>query len=149
VAKTLNALWARAFAAGLLRGRGVTLDVRGRRTGQTVSFPLVLTTYQGERYLVSMLGAHTQWVLNVRAAEGRAAMRSGTTESVRLVELDPAERDRGAAILKRYLEVAPGARPHVPVDRRAPLAAFGQIVGDFPIFQITRPEPTTTQSHDS
>jgi hypothetical protein len=49
--------------------------VGGRRTGKTVSFPVVVAGYQGERYLVSMLGEGTKWVGNGRVAGGRAAPR--------------------------------------------------------------------------
>jgi hypothetical protein len=50
----------------------VTLEVRGRRTGRLISFPLVMVDYQGERYLVAMLGEGTNWVSNVREAGGQA-----------------------------------------------------------------------------
>ena len=40
------------------------------------------------------------------------------------------------ALTKRYLDVAPGARPHVPVDRRAPLADFAAIAADYPVFRV-------------
>jgi hypothetical protein len=46
------------------------------------------------------------------------------------------EPGRRAPILKRYLELAPGARPHVPVDRRAAVAEFERIAGDYPVFQV-------------
>ena len=52
------------------------LVAAGRRTGKTVSFPVVVARYQGERYLVSMLGEGTNWAGHVRAAGGRAAPRS-------------------------------------------------------------------------
>jgi len=39
-------------------------------------------------------------------------------------------------ILRRYLQVAPGARPHIPVDRRAPLVEFEQIAARYPVFGI-------------
>jgi hypothetical protein len=42
--------------------------------------------------------------------------------------------------LKRYLQRAPGARPHIPVDKQAPLEAFAAIVADFPVFRVTTPE---------
>lgn len=29
-----------------------------------------------------------------------------------------------------------GARPHVPVDRRAPLAAFAQVADRYPVFRV-------------
>jgi hypothetical protein len=44
-------------------------------------------------------------------------------------------RDR-APIIRRYLEVAPGARPHIPVDRGAPLADFERVSPEYPVFRI-------------
>ena len=64
----MNRVSAIHFATGLLaRSTWVTLDVPGRRTGRIISFPLVVADYNGERYLVSMLGPDTNWVHNVRA----------------------------------------------------------------------------------
>jgi hypothetical protein len=51
------------------------LVAAGRRTGKTVSFPVVVAGCQGERYLVLMLGEGTNWAGHVRAAGGRAAPR--------------------------------------------------------------------------
>jgi hypothetical protein len=43
--------------------------------------------------------------------------------------------------LRRYLEVAPGARPHIPLSRNAPLEQFQQIAAQLPVFRIDdRPE---------
>jgi deazaflavin-dependent oxidoreductase (nitroreductase family) len=134
LARAMNRISAAQFARGLLApDHWVTLQVRGRRTGRLISFPLVLTEYGGERYLVAMLGPDTNWVHNVRAAHGHAVLRHGRTEHVRLVEVEPAAR---APILRQYLEVAPGARPHLPVRRGAPLAAFERIAADFPVFRV-------------
>ncbi|MFD9890928.1 nitroreductase family deazaflavin-dependent oxidoreductase [Amycolatopsis sp. NPDC059027] len=133
-ARWQNRLSATLFAArpgG--RGRLVTLEVPGRRTSRVVAFPLVVADYEGERYLVAMLGERTNWVRNVRAADGRAVLRRGRREAVRLCEVDPGVR---APILRRYLAVAPGARPHVPVDRRAPLAEFEHIAARIPVFRV-------------
>jgi hypothetical protein len=44
--------------------------------------------------------------------------------------------DRRALILKAHLRRAPGARPHVPVDKDAPLPAFEAIAADFPVFEV-------------
>jgi hypothetical protein len=55
-----------------------------------------------------MLGEDANWVRNVRAAGGRAALRHGHREAVRLEEV-PA--DLRPAILRRYLAAAPGTRP--------------------------------------
>ena len=133
LARAMNRVSAVQFARGLAPHQWVTLQVRGRRSGRLISFPLVLTEYGGERYLVAMLGQNANWVHNVRAAHGRAVLRHGRTEEVRLVEIEPAAR---APILRQYLEVAPGARPHLPVRRGAPLAAFERIAADFPVFQV-------------
>lgn len=133
-ARLTNRLSAVAFAAGIWPKRVATLEVRGRRTGQMISFPVVIADLEGERYLVSMLGEKVNWVRNVRAAYGQAILRHGSRE---LVHLDEVEADRRAPILKRYLAVAPGARPHIPVDRRAELADFSRVAPSIPVFHIT------------
>jgi deazaflavin-dependent oxidoreductase (nitroreductase family) len=133
LAKMLNAGWARLHAAGIARDYLVTLDVVGRQSGKTVSVPLVMVVHDGERYLVSMLGADANWVLNVRAAGGKATLRHGVTEQILLEEVAV---DQRAPILKAYLHRAPGARPHLPVDKDAPLSEFERIAADFPVFRL-------------
>jgi F420H(2)-dependent quinone reductase len=138
----LAALLYRVDRAVASAGRGpkrlVTLEVRGRSSGRVVSFPLVVADYGGERYLVAMLGERSNWVANVRAAGGRAVLRHGNREAVRLEEIDP---DARAPILRRYLELAPGGRPHIPVDRHAPVAEFERIAADYPVFRVTAEAP--------
>jgi len=82
---------------------------------------------------VSMLGDNVQWVHNVRAAGGRAVLRSGGREEIQLEEVPT---DQRAPILRAYLRRAPGARPHVPVNKDAALAEFEKIAGAFPIFRL-------------
>src|SRR5262245_36147423 len=135
LAQVLNRLSAILHAAGILvPDRWVTLEVPGRRTGRPISFPLVVADYEGERYLVAMLGENTSWVRNVHAAGGRVVLRHRRREAVRLEAVDPSAR---APILRRYLAVAPGARPHLPVDRRASLEEFNRIAPQIPVFRIT------------
>lgn len=138
LAALLNRGWAIVGSAGHGPSRLNTLEVRGRLTGRPVSFPVMVADYQGERYLVAMLGQGANWVRNVRAAGGRVVLRHGRREAVRLEEVDPGAR---APILRRYLEIAPGARPHIPVDRRAPLAEFEQIAAQYPVFRIRADAP--------
>lgn len=134
-ARPQNALSAYLFARGVMGAeRVVTLEVPGRRTGRVLSLPLVVADHEGQRYLVAMLGENANWVRNVRAAGGQAVLRHGRTEAVRLVEVDPGDR---APILRRYLDVAPGGRPHFPIDRGAPLAEFERIASGIPVFRIT------------
>lgn len=122
-------------SAGLSPRRLVTLQVRGRRSGRLISFPVVVADRQGERYLVAMLGRRANWVRNVEAAGGAAVIAHGRREAVTLELVEPGDR---APILRRYLELAPGARAHIPVDRRAPLSDFEAIAADYPVFRIRR-----------
>ena len=73
-------------------------------------------------------------VQNVRPASGKAVLRSGDREKVQLEEV-PA--DQRAPILKAYLQRAPGARPHVPVNKDAPIAEFQKVAAELPVFCIT------------
>jgi deazaflavin-dependent oxidoreductase (nitroreductase family) len=139
LAALLNRVDALVGSAGLMPNRLATLEVRGRRSGRSTSFPVVVADYDGERYLVSMLGERANWVANVRAARGQAVLRHGRREPVLLEEVDPRAR---APILQRYLNVAPGARPHIPVDRRAPLAEFEQIAPQYPVFLVRSGDAT-------
>jgi hypothetical protein len=127
----------RLTAALAARGRGpdylVTLEVRGRRSGRTVGLPLVIAEVGGERYLVSMLGEGVNWVRNVRAVGGEAVLRHGRREEVRLEEVAP---ERRAPVLKAYLERAPNARTHVPVDKDAPLEEFERVAPRLPVFRV-------------
>jgi hypothetical protein len=134
LARAMNHVSALQFSTGLLAPRTwVTLEVAGRRTARVVSVPVVVTELDGVPYVVSMLGESANWVRNARAVDGLVVLRHRRREPVRLVEVDSALR---APILRRYLQVAPGARPHFPVDRRAPLAEFEAIASEFPVFRV-------------
>lgn len=126
--------WGGVFARGwIMPERVATLEVAGRRSGRTIALPVVIADHDGGRYLVSMLGEQANWVRNVRAARGRAVLRHGRRETVRLEEVPVAERP---PILRRYLAVAPGARAHVPVDHQAPVREFEPIASRFPVFRV-------------
>ncbi|MHB8497831.1 MAG: nitroreductase/quinone reductase family protein [Acidimicrobiales bacterium] len=142
LARLQNRAWAIASAAGIWPKRAAALEVRGRRSGRSISLPVVIADHEGERYLVAMLGEKTNWVRNVRAADDRAVLRHGRRETVRLEEVPT---DARPAILRRYLALAPGARPHIPVDRHAPLEEFARIAPQVSVFRIApvpvAPEP--------
>ena len=132
-ARVSNRLGAIAFAAGIGPSQAATVEVRGHKTGRKISFPVVVADYHGDRYLVAMLGQNTKWVRNLRADEHAVLFTGRRREDVSLVEDLSGER---AAILRRYLDLAPGARPFFPIDRRAPLDEFERIVGDYPVFRF-------------
>jgi hypothetical protein len=133
VAWWINRISGAIYALGVVPNYAVELEVVGRRSGQPIRFPLVMALLEGERYLVSMLGPDVAWVRNLEAAHGQAVLRHGRVEPVRL-ELVPVERR--APILKAYLKRAPGGRPHIPVDKDAPLEAFAEVAARHPVFRV-------------
>jgi hypothetical protein len=76
-------------ATGNLAGTGcagaATLEVRGYKSGRTMSFPVVVVDCQGVRYLVAMLDQKSNWVRDLRA-DGHAVLRHGQSEDISLVE---------------------------------------------------------------
>ena len=67
------------------------------------------------------------------AADGRAALHRRGRRTAALEEIAPSER---VPILRRYLDIAPGARPHFPIDRRATPAEFAAVADRYPVFRI-------------
>ena len=133
VARVLDRCTAALYALGVAPNYLVTLEVPGRRSGRRIALPLVMVAVGGERYLVSMLGEGANWVRNVGAAGGDAALLHGRREEVRLEEVAV---DRQAPMLKAYLKRAPNAREHLPVPKDAPLAEFERVAPRFPVFRV-------------
>ena len=132
--KIINMGWALLHTLGIFPNRFVTLEVTGRQSGKTISFPLAMTVINGERYLVSMLGEEANWVRNIKAAGGKARLRHGISERVILEEVDVNQRP---SILKAYLQIAPGARPHIPASKDAPISDFEKIASKYPVFRVS------------
>jgi hypothetical protein len=133
VARFVNRAWAYVFATGVRKNWLGTLEVKGRKSGRTISFPVVIAQYDGERYLVAMLGEKTEWVRNLEAAGYRAVLRAGRRTDVHLEPVAPAARP---PILLRYLAVAPGARPHIPVSRDSSSDDVLAAAAHIPVFRI-------------
>ncbi len=133
IAKIQNWGWAIIHSLGLAPNLLVTLEVIGRQSGKTIRFPLAMTVMNGERYLVSMLGEEANWVRNVKATGGKARLIHGISEQVLLKEVDVAQR---APILKAYLRLARGARPHIPVSKDAPVSEFEKVASQYPVFRV-------------
>jgi len=101
----LGNVFNRAFT--WLTGKGLSLwgahlvAVRGRKSGEWRTNPVNPLTLDGERYLVAPRG-HTQWVRNLRAADGLGELRLGKrVEPFAAVELRDEDKP---AILRAYLE---------------------------------------------
>lgn len=83
-----------------VRGSRV-LEHRGRRSGQAHHIPVNLLDLGSDQYLVAARG-ETEWVRNVRAADGRLVLILGRRREERTaVEVPTAER---APILRAYLK---------------------------------------------
>jgi len=112
----------------------VTLEAKGRRSGQVHSTVVTPVELEGQRYLVSPRGG-TEWVRNVRAAEGEAAIRHRGRKRVRLEEMPV---DQTAAIIQAYLKKTKMAtKQHFGIDPDAPLQEFESIASRHPVFKIT------------
>lgn len=132
-ARRSNRIMASVAASGLLGWWCVRLETVNPVSRTLLTLPLVTAKIDDHRYVVSMLGQGSRWVRNVRAAKGAAVVVVGRRHAVRLVEVATGDR---APILRAYLKHAPGARPHIPVEKDAPLSAFEAIADDFPVFEI-------------
>jgi hypothetical protein len=131
--KMINRGWAIIHSLGIAPNNWITLEVVGRRSGKIISFPLAMVMMNGERYLVSMLGNEANWVRNVKASGGKAQLHHGSREQILLQEVDVSLR---APILKAYLQIAPGARPHMAIDKDAPISEFEKISAKYPVFRL-------------
>jgi hypothetical protein len=116
---------------GLPPRRQVGLEVKGRRTGRPHRLAVVVARYEGQQYLVSMVG-EGEWVKNVRA-RGEAYLISGRRRKVMLEEV-PVERR--APIIKEYIRLAPGARPHIGLGTTATIADCERVAPNYPVFRI-------------
>jgi len=132
-ASRLNSAGAWLSSRGLGPSFMVSLETKGRRTGRMLRVPVVIAELGPDRYLVSMLGENADWVRNVRASSGEAALRHGGVEQVLLEEVPAPER---APVLKAFLERAPGARPHFDVSPDASLEQFARLAPRYPVFRI-------------
>jgi deazaflavin-dependent oxidoreductase (nitroreductase family) len=114
-------MWSRA-------GLTVVLTVPGRRTGASQHVTLFPIEVEGTRYLLSHYGA-SDWVRNLRAARRGELRRKGRTETIAVIEVDGAERDRVIAafhaqvpkLFSREVDARPAAADH-PTFRVEPIS---------------------------
>jgi hypothetical protein len=122
--------WARV---GLPPKNWVALQVRDRVSGHMRADAVVLPTVDGERYVVSMFGAISDWVQNLQANDGDALISHGGSIRVHLAPVPPEQR---APILREYVRVASSGRKHFPLPVSAPLDDFAAIAGQYPVYLI-------------
>lgn len=124
-------------------GYVVELEVPGRRTGQPRRTLLVRTDIQGEHYLVSLAG-ESEWVRNVRAADGQVMLTSDQRRyAAHLAEVPVAQR---AEIIYAYVHrPSPRGRPMVRtaearhyfgIEPDATVEEIAAIAVNYPVFRI-------------
>ena len=119
---------------GVVRGHFYVLEVRGRKTGRTVSLPVDPIDLAGRRYLVCARG-ESQWVRNARAAREVGLMRAFRRHRYAVREVPPEDRP---PILKAYLDAyATEVQRFFPVAKGAPQEAFATLAPFYPVFELT------------
>ena len=137
-------LWNRVdavvYASRLLApSHAAVLQVVGRRSGCVTRVPVAVAECDGSEFLVSMLGPDVNWVRNVEAAGGRAVLRRGGRGAPIVLEL--VHCAKRAPVLRRYLAIAPGARPHLGLTSLASMAELSRIAAGHPVFRIVGERP--------
>jgi deazaflavin-dependent oxidoreductase (nitroreductase family) len=111
------------------------LRIVGRRSGQVRTVVVNLLVLEGTRYLVSPRG-HTEWVRNLRAADGAGELRVGRkVESFRATELDD---DAKVPVIRAYLDKW-GWEVGQFFDGLSKTSSDGEIAAvapDFPVFRL-------------
>ncbi len=118
---------------GLIRGHFYVLEVRGRRTGKTISLPVDPIDHGGSRYLVCARG-NANWVRNARAAGEVTLSNARRRRRFALRELDPADRP---PVLKAYLDrYAKEVQRFFPIPKGSPVEAFSDLAARYPVFEL-------------
>ena len=111
----------------------VLLTVRGRKSGQPRTAPVVMSNRAGKRYVIGTFG-NVNWVRNLRAAGEATLTYARRHETVRARELTPAE---AAPFLKQIIATAPGfIRGYFDVTADSSLEEFEREAPRHPIFLL-------------
>jgi hypothetical protein len=118
---------------GLIRGHFYVLQVRGRKSGRTISLPVDPLDFKGRRYLVCARG-NSNWVRNARAAGEVALVRAMRRRRYAARELSPSLRP---PVLKAYLDrFAAEVQRFFPVPKGSPVEAFKELASRYPVFAL-------------
>jgi hypothetical protein len=118
---------------GLIRGHFHVLEIRGRRSGRTISLPVDPIEFGGQLYLVCARG-NANWVRNARSAGEIALVRALCRRRYAVRELPPGMRP---PVLKAYLDrFATEVQRFFPVPKGSPVEAFGDLAPRYPVFEL-------------
>ena len=134
--RTRDSLLMTLQRAGVKLGTMSLLSVRGRKSGQPHTIPVLLVEQDGERWLVAPYGV-VQWVRNIRTTGTATLTRGRRAEAISVAEL-PAQQ--AAPVLKQYLLNVATVQPYFDATKDSPLEAFEREVPRHPVFHITTME---------
>jgi len=118
---------------GLVRGHFYVLEVRGRRSGKTISLPVDPLDLNGQRYLVCARG-NSNWVRNARTAGEITLVRAMRRWRYAARELPT---DLRPPILKAYLDrFASEVQRFFPVPKGSPVEVFNDLAPRYPVFAL-------------
>jgi hypothetical protein len=118
---------------GLVRGHFYVLEVRGRRSGRTISLPVDPIDFDGRCYLVCARG-DSNWVRNARAAGEIVLVRAMRRRRYAVRELSPGLRP---PLLKAYLDrYASEVQRFFPVPKGSAVEAFNDLAPRYPVFEL-------------
>jgi len=118
---------------GLVRGRFYVLEVRGRKSGKTISLPVNPLDLYGLRYLVCARG-NSNWVRNARTAGEITLVRAMRRQRYAARELPPYLRP---PILRAYLDHFAGeVQRFFPVPKGSAVEAFNDLAPRYPVFEL-------------
>ena len=118
---------------GLIRGHFYVLEVRGRKTGRTISLPVDPLDFEGRRYPVCARG-NANWVRNARAAGEVALVRAMRRRRYAARELSSSLRP---PVLKAYLDRFAGeVQRFFPVPKGSPVESFNHLASRYPVFEL-------------
>jgi hypothetical protein len=118
---------------GLVRGHFYVLEVRGRKSGRTISLPVDPLDLEGQRYLVCARG-NSNWVRNARTAGEVALVRTMRRRRYAVREIPP---DLRPPVLKAYLDRFAGeVQRFFPISKGSPVESFDDLAPRYPIFAL-------------
>jgi hypothetical protein len=118
---------------GAFRGHFYVLEVRGRKTGQTISLPVDPLDLGGKRYLVCARG-ESNWVRNARTAGEVVPARARCRRRYAVRELPLSMRP---PVLKAYLDrFASEVQRFFPVPKGSAVESFNDLAPRYPVFEL-------------
>ena len=136
--KVMNPLVVAGTRMGVSLWGSRILEVRGRTTGEPRRTPVNVLELDGRQYLVSPRG-ESQWVRNVRAADGRLTLIVGRRQDERIADelADAQKPDVLRAYLARWKMEVGVFFDGVSAD--SPDADLERIARDHPVFALSEP----------